>query len=83
MSSKQSGMGKTLFIQRMAEQLMTINTDPEDVPHLVTVPIHGPVATPDIVLPFLKSHYKDKKSKIYHIDIAPSVSNTRFKIILS
>ena len=72
-SSNRTGMGKSLFIQRMANQLGVITNDStKSTP--VVIPIHGPVATADVVLNFLKDHYKEDKCKIYHFDIAPSVS---------
>ena len=71
--SKRSGMGKSLFIQRMANQLGIVSNDP-DKSTLAVIPIHGPNITADIVLNFLKEYYKEDKCKIYHFDIAPSVS---------
>ena len=73
MSSKCTGMGKSLFIQRIASQLGVTTSDPtKSTP--VVIPIHGPIATADVVLDFLKDHYREDKGKIYHFDIAPSVS---------
>ena len=72
-SSERAGMGKSLFIQRIANQLGVITSDPtKSTP--VVIPIHGPVASADVVLDFLKDHYREDKCKIYHFDIAPSVS---------
>ena len=72
-SSKRTGMGKSLFIQRMANQLGIVTNDPaKSTP--VVIPIHGPVVTADIVMNFLKEHYRDDKCGIYHFDVAPSVS---------
>ena len=66
-------MGKSLFIQKMAHQLGAVTNDPaKSTP--VVIPIHGPVPTTDVVLNFLKDHYREEKCKIYHFDIAPSVS---------
>ena len=71
-SSSRTGMGKSLFIQRMANQLGVVTSDPtKSTP--VVIPIHGPVATADVILDFLKDHYREEKCKIYHFDIAPSV----------
>ena len=65
-------MGKSLFIQRMAEQLSIIKQ--VDVEQCRTViPIHGPVVTSDVLLNFLKDHYGDNACMIYHFDIAPNV----------
>lgn len=66
-------MGKSLFVQRMAEQLGVINRSSATAVQVV-LPIHGPIVTSDVVLKFLKEHYMDDKCKIYHFDIAPSVS---------
>ena len=72
-SSKRTGMGKSLFIQRMANQLGVVTNNPtKSTP--VVIPIQGPVVTADVVLNFLKDHYREDKCKIYHFDIAPSVS---------
>ncbi len=72
-SSERAGMGKSLYIRRMAEQLeMVTEAKPEDCQ--VIIPIHGPVVTPDVVLKFLKEHYRKNKCVMYHFDIAPSVS---------
>ena len=69
-SSERAGMGKSLFIQRMAEELKIVS---KTEPVHVTIPIHGPIVTSDVVLTFLKEHYKNNKCMIYHFDIAPSV----------
>lgn len=71
-SSERSGMGKSLYIRRMAEQLKTV-TKAELADCQVVIPIHGPVVTPDVLLKFLKEHYRKSKCMIYHFDIAPSV----------
>jgi hypothetical protein len=65
-------MGKSLYIHRMAEQLKMV-TKAEVTDCEVVIPIHGPVVTPDVVLKFLKDHYRENKCMIYHFDIAPSV----------
>ena len=71
-SSERSGMGKSLYIHRMAEQLKAV-TKAELADCQVVIPIHGPVVTPDVLLKFLKEHYRKGKCVIYHFDIAPSV----------
>ena len=65
-------MGKSLYIQRRADELKQnlLSTNPVHV----TIPIHGPVATSDIVLEFLRQHMDRGNCTIYHLDIAPSVS---------
>jgi hypothetical protein len=70
-------MGKSLYIQRLAEKLSgTINQSLPEV--IVTVPLHGPVVTPDTILELLVGHLKDPTYCIYHIDIAISVSLQMF-----
>ena len=70
-SSTRSGMGKSLYIQRMAEDLrICVNTDNV----YVTVPIHGPNVTPNNVLKFLQPHMEKPHCVIYHFDVAPTVS---------
>ena len=71
-ASERSGMGKSLYIHRMAEQLETV-TEAKLEECQVVIPIHGPVVTPDVVLKFLKEHYRKNKCVMYHFDIAPSV----------
>ena len=66
-------MGKSLYVQRLAEKLQKQLKTSEPV-H-VTVPLHGPVVTPDTVLDLFKEHWKKPTSYIYHIDVA---SNVRF-----
>lgn len=70
-TSERSGMGKSLYVKRLAENLQT-NLGQSDV--LVTIPLHGPVVTPDTVLELFKDHLKKANCCIYHIDIAPNVS---------
>ena len=64
-------MGKSLYIQRLAESLQA-NLRQTDAVH-VTIPLHGPVVTPDTVLELFKDHLKKPTCCIYHIDIAPNV----------
>jgi len=65
-------MGKSLYIKRLADRLRSTLQHSTDAVH-VTVPLHGPVVTPDTVLDFLQDHAKNPSCFIYHIDIAPSV----------
>ena len=70
-SSTRSGMGKSLYVKRMADQLRAhkaVGTV------CVTIPLHGPTVSPDIVMEFLKEHLMDLHCTIFHFDIAPSVS---------
>ena len=71
-SSERTGMGKSLYIQRMAAELKSV-IKVKFVDCQVVIPIHGPIVTPDVVLTFLKEHYENNKCMIYHFDIAPSV----------
>ena len=64
-------MGKSLFIQRMTEQLqMNVRTTGKAC---VTVPLHGPKVSPDIVLDYLEKYMQESACTIYHMDIAPTV----------
>ena len=40
----------------------------------VTVPLHGPSVTPDIVMDYLEKYMKESSCTIFHLDIAPNVS---------
>ena len=72
-SSDRSGMGKSLYVQRLAESLS--ENSKRDLPEvIVTVPLHGPMVTPDTVLQLFMGHFKKPSCCIYHIDIAPNVS---------
>jgi hypothetical protein len=61
-------MGKSLYVRRLAGKLKQA-----EVSH-VTIPLHGPVITPDTVLELFQDHLKKPSCFIYHIDIAPIVS---------
>ena len=65
MKSKHGGLGKSFYIQRMTEMFPRSR--------YIIIPIHGPVVTADIVMEQLKDH--GSELAIFHIDIAPSVSN--------
>ena len=72
--SDRSGMGKSLYIKRLADNLaLTVQHSA-----VVTIPLHGPVVTPDTVLELLQGHASDPTCCIYHIDIAPNVSGVHF-----
>ena len=70
-SSTRSGMGKSLFITRMADKFTKYKSP--GTKH-VTIPIHGPEVTSDIIMEFLKDHMKEATYTIFHFDIAPTVS---------
>ena len=77
-------MGKSLFIQRMAEELKTelktLNKT-EAANCQMIIPIHGPIVTADVVLTFLKKYYKNDKCMIYHFDIAPNVRASTYTLM--
>jgi hypothetical protein len=68
--SRRSGMGKSLYIRRMAGRLKSQKLKQNDC---VTIPIHGPAVSPDTVLEFLNQYDFDANSQcsIFHFDIAP------------
>ena len=67
-------MGKSLYIQRMVEQLQAKISGIGKT--CVTVPLHGPQVSPDIVMDYLVKCMKEsaRTTCIFHLDIAPSVS---------
>ena len=65
-------MGKSLFIQRMVEQLqMNMRSTGNSC---VTVPLHGPKLSPDVVMNYLVNYMQESACTIFHLDIAPNVS---------
>ena len=68
-------MGKSLYIQSLSKTLRTDIGSMNDV--IATIPIHGPIVTPDTVLNLLAKHIDRAECTIYHLDIAPGVSVTR------
>ena len=76
--SERAGMGKSLYIQRLTEELET-KTDQKG-PYHVIIPVHGPKVTFDTIVqalkhPFEKMTDQDSSGQaiIFHIDISPSV----------
>ena len=76
--SERAGMGKSLYIQRLTEELES-KTDQQG-PHHVIIPVHGPKVTFDTIVqalkhPFDKMTDQDSSGQaiIFHIDISPSV----------
>lgn len=69
-SSKRSGMGKSLYIWRMAEQLSKMKPNGTV---MATIPIHGPDVSPDAVMMLFNEHLDNPYSTIFHLDIAPAV----------
>ena len=74
MTSQRSAMGKSLYVQRLSENLK-LNKKSASETVLVTIPLHGPNVTSDTLLEFFKEHLYQPTCCIYHIDIASSVSN--------
>ena len=72
MTSQRSAMGKSLYVQCMTESLkFNMKNSSDSV--LVTIPIHGPVVTDDVMLNFFTQHLNKPNCCIYHIDISSSV----------
>lgn len=73
-TSDRTGMGKSLYIQRMKEELKSkyygVFSD-------VIIPVHGPKVTSDSIVQLLKSSVGSKDTNqaiIFHLDISPNVS---------
>ena len=81
MSSDRSGMGKSLYIQRLVDELKKRQNSNSDSSAHIIIPLHGPEVTPDIVIDLFKNYFEISKSCIYHIDIGPWV-NSYLSIIL-
>ncbi len=71
MKSERAGMGKSLYVRRLAENLQQ-SLQKTEVAH-VTISLHGPVITPDTVLELFQDHLQNPSCCIYHIDIARNV----------
>lgn len=69
-SSKRSGMGKSLYIWRMAEKFSKMKSDGAIV---ATIPVHGPDVFPDAIMTLFNKHLDNPHSTIFHLDIAPAV----------
>ena len=69
-SSTRAGMGKTLFVSRMADKLQEMKVEGTV---LLTIPIHGPHVTTDSVMQYLVDHQDSSYCTILHFDISPSV----------
>ena len=67
-ASKSSGMGKSLYVKRLAQKIKSQH---------VIVPIHGPVVNADTVMASLCNHITGQTptAQIIHFDIASSVSS--------
>ena len=72
-TSERAGMGKSLYIHRLTEHLMTKTSVG---PHKVIIPIHGPKVTSDSVVSTLMNYCDNTNATIFHLDISPNVRNT-------
>ena len=63
-SSTRSGMGKSLYVQRMAEGIRGCK--------ITCIPVHGPDVTSDAIMKLLKDD-EHTNCTIFHIDVAPNV----------
>ena len=71
-SSSRAGMGKTLFVARMEEELKAVKEQAQ----LITIPVHGPVVTTDSIMQCLVHHQSTCDAAncvILHFDISPLV----------
>ena len=73
-ASKLSGMGKSLYVKRLAQKLQK---QCQIKSQHVIVPIHGPVVNADTVMASLGNHNASQTPipQIIHFDIASSVSS--------
>ena len=67
-------MGKSLYIERLSEELQAMEVENFDTNVHLTIPVHGPVVTPNSILDLFEEHFQSQPCGcIYHIDIAPNV----------
>ena len=73
-ASDVSGMGKSLYIERLAEKL---EKQCQIKSQHIIIPIHGPVVNADTVMASLCNHVVGETpiAQIIHFDIASSVSS--------
>ena len=73
-ASNTSGMGKSLYVKRLAQKLK--RHCQIESKHVI-VPIHGPVVNADTVMTSLNNHTANQipTAQIIHLDIASSVSS--------
>ena len=76
MRSTRAGMGKSLYIQRMKEEL---KSKKKSTPSLcdVVIPVHGPKVTFDSIIQSLKEPFNTSQDGsqacIFHFDVSPNV----------
>ena len=86
--SNRAGMGKSLFITRMAEKLdnrvfqFSSYLSRQAANKLVTIPIHGPNISNDDVIDMLSEPSVYQGPKILHLDVASQVSSCGVTVIL-
>ena len=73
-ASNASGMGKSLYVERLAQKLKEQCQIKNE--HVI-VPIHGPLVNADTVMTSLSNHTANQTptAQIIHFDIASSVSS--------
>ncbi|XP_068735057.1 LOW QUALITY PROTEIN: E3 ubiquitin-protein ligase rnf213-alpha-like [Montipora capricornis] len=81
-SSSRGGLGKTLFVRRLTDQLpnlvnndMVLSHSPSTSLH-VTVPLHGNSTDSSMLVDSLLPHEvrsNDPLSRVFHLDVSPSV----------
>ena len=78
-ASNASGMGKSLYVKRLAQKLKGQCQIKNE--HVI-VPIHGPVVNADTVMMSLSNHTANQipTAQIIHFDIASSVSSAAIYI---
>lgn len=70
-TSHRAGMGKSLYVQRVAEEL-----EKTSEVHTVIIPVHGPEVSPALMISFLSMSEDQNLSEhriVYHYDIASNV----------
>ena len=74
--SKRPGMGKSLYIQRLAEKLTENNVEYKCT--IARIPIHGPSVSPSAIMRQLTEECSQDPSathkQIIHLDVSHSVS---------
>ena len=73
-TSSRAGMGKSLYIQRMKEELIAKKSSNEICD--VVIPVHGPKVTSDGIVQSLKQpfeHHTSNQAILFHLDVAPNV----------
>uniref|UniRef100_A0A1X7TWB5 RZ-type domain-containing protein n=1 Tax=Amphimedon queenslandica TaxID=400682 RepID=A0A1X7TWB5_AMPQE len=83
-TSSRAGMGKSLYIQRMKEELSA--KKPSNNISDVVIPVHGPKVTFDSVVQSLKQPFEQHDSNqaiLFHLDVAPNVLSQVDSVLFS